>query len=100
MLRVTGNVMGCVAEARELCGLFPVDMAVDRANGAEGEAAFVHRPGMPSGHIEGMWTETGMTGDVGIAAGVGAKPNEGCTTCPKGQDGRGTRESDPDKREW
>ena len=97
VLCVTGNVMGRVAEAHGLCGLLPVDMAVDGANRAEGEAAFVHRPGTPSGHSEGMWTETGVTGDVGIAAGVRAEPNEGRTTCPEGQDGCGTRESDPDK---
>ena len=62
VLRVTGNVTGRVAEARGLCGLLPIDMAIDRANGAE--------------------------------------PNEGRTTCPSGQDGRGTHESDPDKRDW
>ena len=62
VLRITGNVTGRVAEACGLCGLLPVDMAVDRANVAE--------------------------------------PNEGRTTCPEGQDGCGTRESDPDKREW
>ena len=96
MLRVTGNVMGRVAEACGLCGLLPVDMAVDGANGAEGEAAFVHRPGMPLGHREGMWTETGVTSDVGVATGVRAEPNEGHTTCPEGQDGCGIH----DRREW
>ena len=92
VLRVTGNVMGRMAKARRLCGLLPVDMAVDGANGAEGEAAFVHRLGS-----EGMWTEMGVTGDMGVATGIGAKPNEGCTTCPEGQEGRGTCESDPDR---
>ena len=74
-----------MAEARGPCGLSPVDMAVDGAKRAEGKAAFVHRPGMLSGHSEGMWTETGVTGDVGIRV----EPNEGCTSCSKGQDGRG-----------
>ena len=64
MLCITG-VTCHVAEACELCGQLPMDMAVDRANG----------------------TETGVTGDVGVAMGVGAEPNEGCTTCPEGQDG-------------
>ena len=32
----------------------------------------MHRPGMPSGHSEGMWTETGVTSDVVVASGIGA----------------------------
>ena len=81
-----------MAEACGLCGLLPVDMAVARANGAEGKAAFVHRLGTLSGHSEGMWTEMGVTGDVG----VGAEPNERRTSCSEGQDGRGIH----DRREW
>ena len=74
VLCITGDVTGRVAEVRGLCGQLPVDIAVDGANG----------------------TETGVTGDVGVATGVGAKPNEGHTTCPEGQDGRWIR----DRREW
>ena len=66
VLHVTGNVTGRVAKVRGLCGQLPVDMAVDGANG----------------------TEMGVTGDVGI----GAEPNEGCTTCLEGQDGRWIRD--------
>ena len=78
-----------MAEARGPCGLSPVDMAVDGANGAEGKAAFVHRLGTLSGHSKGIWTETGVTGGMGVATGVGVEPNEGCTSCSEGQDGHG-----------
>ena len=81
-----------MAKAHGPCGLSPVDMAVDGANGAEGKAAFVHRLGTLLGHSEGMWTKTGMTSDMGIATGVGVEPNEGCTSCSEGQDGRGIRD--------
>ena len=100
VLCITGNVTGRVAKVRGLCGLSPMDMTVDGANGTEGEVVFMHRLGTPSGHSEGMWTETGVTGDVGVTTGIGAEPNEGRMTCPKGQDGRGTCESDPDRPEW
>ena len=70
----------------------PMDMAVTRANGAKGKVAFVHRPGTPSGHSKGMWTETGVTGDVGVATSVGAEPNERHTSCSEGLDGHGIRD--------
>ena len=81
-----------MAEARGPCGLLPMDMAVDGANRAKGKAVFVHRPGMLSGHSEGMWTEIGVTGDVGVATGIGVEPNEGCMSCSEGQDGHGIRD--------
>ena len=81
-----------MAEACGSCGLSPVDMAVDGANGAEGKAVFVHRPGTLSGHSKGMWTETGVTSDMGVATGIGVEPNKGCTSCSKGQEGRGIRD--------
>ena len=39
-----------MAEVRGLCGLLPMDMAVDGADGAEGKVVFVHRLGTLSGH--------------------------------------------------
>ena len=76
-----------MAEARGPCGLSSVDMAVD---GAKGKAAFVHRPGTLSGHSEGMWTETGVTGDVGVATGVGVEPTRGARPAPKAKMGAGS----------